>query len=143
MSMDGNMNLVSSLTAENLTFASESVTRGNAGVPKFQDFTINHQVFEALGGFRMELASPSTMTLTRTGFIPAEEAGLFYAMYSGFRDAPIHLLVTDPGFGSTPFELVGEQPTFIEIGLLTTIPAPGTIVAVGAIGLLATVRRRR
>lgn len=142
-SMNGAMNTVTQLDASAITGYSVEFTRDQAGLPPVLGVTMNSQVIDGAGGFRMALAAPLPMTLALTRFEATADPGLYLAIYSGMR-APAQWLVTDPGFGGAPIAVVGDAPEPYELGILTAVPEPASALAtLAALGGAALRRARR
>ncbi|MEM1185297.1 MAG: hypothetical protein AAGI53_09890 [Planctomycetota bacterium] len=142
VSMDDAMNVVSEYDETDLDFYSIEITRSAGGVPAALSMTIESEVYGGPSGFSRELAAPVSIDMTRTRYVEAATPGLYIAMYEGVRDYA-SFLVTDPGIDGVARLYETDQAERLEIGILTSVPSPGSLAAaLAGVGVIA-VRRRR
>ncbi|MEM7621780.1 MAG: hypothetical protein AAF235_01090 [Planctomycetota bacterium] len=142
VSMDDAMNVVSEYDETDLDFYSIEITRSAGGVPAALTMTLESEVYGGPSGFSRELAAPVSIDMTRTGYVAAATPGLYVAMYEGVHDYA-SFLVTDPGIDGVARLYETDGPERIEIGILTTVPSPGSLAVMIAGGWVATRRRRQ
>jgi hypothetical protein len=118
VAMDGAMNPLSVHTHDDISLYQIQLTRSAPGTPLTMQMTIDSEVTAGPDGFLMELASPVTLTMERVGFSGVGVPGQFIAHYEGVYQLK-ELLITDPGIDMTPRVYIVDEPTVVEIELLT------------------------